>query len=129
MPAGPRDVPRNAPSSKEEVGSGTSGLGTLGSTAPDTLGGWVAGRPSPVPGEFLEHLNVTLPFETRALVADAEQGLEASLGDPSEEPHARAFDLLRADALVTYACQRIVQENERPDEALRLLALRLSRGR
>lgn len=123
MPVGPRGVPRFVPSSEDGGSGGAHRRGHM-----PTLEGWIAKRPRTVPSEFLDHLNTEVPLDADVLLAEAERGLERSLEAQPDEPHERAFDLLRADALITYACQGILVEDKDPRERLRLLAARLSRG-
>ncbi len=68
---------------------------------------WLDGRRPPVPVEFRSWVADALtsaPEEFEDLVREAERALERAL-DPEGRPRGGAFDLLVADALVTWAAE------------------------
>jgi hypothetical protein len=92
-----------------------------------TLGGWLAGRVPPVPGPFLPRL---LEAGNLALCKSEELGRigENVLGRALENPgrnRAAAFDLLAGDALLTYACEALAEEDGDVGDGLDALIQRL----
>lgn len=93
-----------------------------------TLREWLEARTPPVPRAFGEWV---LPEEPEAeagvepLVREAEAALARALS-PEGRPRDGAFDLLAADAFVTYACEAALQEDD-PLEVLHGMVRRLTR--
>jgi hypothetical protein len=92
--------------------------------------GWLESRTPAPPAELraaveaaLGASNATEPQPTSGLADAGTSRLAAALGSPGRVRTA-AFDLLAADALVTYACEAAL-ESEDPDGVLAALALRM----
>lgn len=90
---------------------------------------WVAGRTPAPPGELRERLHRTLESSERSgpalhltLAHAAEEELERARRRSPRDREA-AYDLLAADALVTYACEAALELAE-PEAALRELIRR-----
>ena len=87
-----------------------------------TLRAWLAGRIPPVPrgfGPWMAPSRADESATVEALASEAEEAL-ARAADPQGRPRRGAFDLLRADGYLTYACERALEGD---DPAARLSEL------
>ena len=81
--------------------------------------GWLDGRRPPVPPGFrgwVAEALTSAPEAYEDLIWEASRALDRAL-DPGDRPRGGAFDLLVADALVTWAAEAAM---ERPDGEVRL---------
>ena len=79
----------------------------------ETLEVWLRDRKPRIPDQFLPHL-LGSGDESNAAAGLVELGTEA-LGRALERPagnHEAAFQLLAADAFLTYACEAVVQTGD-----------------
>lgn len=99
-----------------------------------TLQAWLDGRVPAPPADLRDHLSRELGVpgdesstqRTRALADAAEHALDRARGRPGRVRDS-AFELLAADALITYACESALEE-ENPEAVLAKL-LRIARLR
>jgi hypothetical protein len=87
-----------------------------------TLREWLAGRTPPVPEGFASWMSPERadgPATVEVLAHEAEQALELA-ADSTGRPRGGAFDLLRADGFLTYACECALEGD---DPAARLSEL------
>ena len=96
-----------------------------------TVAEWLRSRVPPVPGPFRQWMEPGDPDARATVDALAEEARRslAAVADPVGRPRAGAFDLLAADAFLTYACEAALEadEPEAVDAALRGLVRRFSR--
>ena len=79
-----------------------------------TVRAWLEGRTPPVPTAFREWMRPERP-DTPATVEELAREAEVALARAAEPEGRRrggAFDLLRADGYLTYACERALEEAE-----------------
>ena len=92
----------------------------------ETLEQWLRNRTPQAPAPFLPHLlgGEEEPFEgSNQLEAAGAEGILRALKRPGRN-RAAAFDLLAGDALLTYACEALAQEED-TGAGLELLLKRL----
>ena len=94
--------------------------------ADTSIGDWIDRRARPVPAELRPHLSATGPVSPDALLAAAEREVEGCApGNPRDRE--AAFELLAADAYVTYACA-LATERGADASTLRGIARRVAHG-
>lgn len=79
------------------------------------IGEWLDAQRPPVPPVFRPHLETSGPVSAATLLAAAEAAMR-SCAERSPRDRAAAFSLLAADAHVTYACLRVLQEGGGSEE-------------
>lgn len=92
----------------------------------ETLEQWLRDRTPQAPAPFLPHLlgREEEPFEgSQQLEAAGAEGILRALKLPGRNRSA-AFELLAGDALLTYACEALAQEED-PGSRLELLLKKL----
>ena len=77
--------------------------------AAHTIRAWIDAQRPPVPPVFRPHLEAAGEVSVAALL-DAAASAMRSCAERSPRDRAAAFSLLAADAHVTYACLRVLQE-------------------
>ena len=97
------------------------------SPLPETLEGWLGRRVPEVPSVFLPRLSGRggSPVSPDALGHLGEEALTRSLDHPGRDREG-AFDLLVADAFITYACE-ILCEAEDPEMGMEELLEKLGK--
>ena len=96
--------------------------------APQTLSDWLRERtpevPSPFLGELLGMDRSRAAVDSLSLTDLGCDAISSALGNLGRQRSA-AFDLLVGDALLTYACEAVVQEDADPGAGLEALILRI----
>lgn len=79
------------------------------------IGEWLDAQHPPVPPVFRPHLEASGPVSAATLLEAAETAMR-SCAECLPNDRAAAFSLLAADAHVTYACLRVLQEGGGSEE-------------
>lgn len=93
-----------------------------------TLGGWLDARAPAAPAELAARLRGRLDASATeaTIIADLGEAARASLVHARTGPSSdrdRAFDLLLADALLTYACEAALDEEDVEASLSRILRI------